>query len=203
MGFNRQIDKLIALARPRLPPEILLPELAFHVGKVLKASALPAFLVSEPGQRVEDFLVWRGSETVMAELRMLLAAGVWPAPSNVPSLATLFEGKNPQRVHSGTLWGEGCEEIGPWCDLWRARDVRHGLQGVCEGASGRIGVLLVSRNNESPPFSQDDIAFAKAVMPILAAAMNPSNSQHFTFDTLSQQAHFYLMQKERWLQPGF
>jgi DNA-binding CsgD family transcriptional regulator len=190
MGFNRQIDKLIALARPRLPPEILLPELAFYVGKVLKASALPAFLVSEPRQSAEDFLVWRGSETVVAQLRILLAAGIWPAPSNVPSLSTLFEGRNSQRVHSGTLWGDGCYEVGPWCELWRARDVRHGLQGVCEDNSGRVGVLLVSRNNDSQPFTQDDIDFASDAIPILAAAMNPIGSSHFAPDTLSQQTYF-------------
>jgi DNA-binding CsgD family transcriptional regulator len=190
MRFNRHLEKLVALARPRLPPEVLLPELVYFVGRVLKASALPAFLVSAPGRPVEDFSVWRGSELVVQGLRQMLAAGFWPAPPSVPSLATLLSRPGDSRVHAGTLWGEGCVEEGPWGPLWQAQGVRHGLQGVCQDSSGRIGVMLVSRDSGSPPFSADDLAFVTAAVPVLEAAMEPTVACADPPDSLAQQIHF-------------
>lgn len=202
MRFARQIDKLASLARARVGAEILLPELVFHVGRVLKASALPAFYVAEPGRNVEDFIVWRGSETITDDIRMLLAAGIWPAPPSVPPLGKLLSDPGDRRVHSGTLWGEGCDEEGPWRALWEPRNVRHGLQSVCVDRHGRIGVMLVARDNASPAFDSADIAFVEAAVDIMTAAMSAEDAQDAEPDRLSQQAHFLFDQNGQVMAAG-
>lgn len=168
---RRTLDRVRSFCRARLSPCQIVNEQLRVVGEALRTHAVPAFYVLDTAQTPHhEFNAWLGDETLTDEIRLLLAANFWPAPPEVPSPGQLIAKGDVARFVAVTLWGGPTPT--PWEDLWRQRDVRHGLYGAFFSAKGRIGIMLSSRGGDDPPFDDLDLAFARACAPYIEAAMD-------------------------------
>ncbi len=82
---------------------------------------------------------------LVPELAIALQLGVWPGPSSLPGLQRILSEPLPRSVYAAALWGEGCNEDGPWVALWRNRHVRHGCYLVAFTSTGSAVAVLLSR----------------------------------------------------------
>ncbi len=158
-----------------MAPELVVPEMANLMGSALGAHTFPATFLTDPdtaASRPQDFTAWLAAAASEREIRSLLEAGIWPGPKGTPSLQTIMSAPTNRRVFVATLWGEGCEDEGPWGDLWRSRGVQQGLQAVFWAKSGRIVVTVMARATGQPPFSAKDVAFGEAAAPIIESAID-------------------------------
>ena len=164
---------------------MLVPELLIALQNAIGTDAiLPAVLVHDAGMGpVHEFVVWRGSEFSDA-VRGLLRAGIWPAPSTIPSVQKLMSERLSRSVFAAPLWGEGCAEDGPWAPLWRDRNVRHGYYLAAFAPSGRVCVALMSRGSTSPAFTAADSALGEATARLIARAVDARPVALLPCDTL-------------------
>ena len=188
---KRFIGRLAALATAPLAHELLVPELLVALRQAIGTDDfLPYVLATDPQREASDeFRVWRGSENNTDELRLLLRAGLWPAPPSIPNLQQLMRERLPRCVFTAPLWGDDPADDGPWSPLWRARGVRHGYYLVAfaddgEPAPGRAIVALLSRGPSSPPFTAADIAVGEATSRIVARTIAQPSPAAGTNDTL-------------------
>lgn len=167
----RAIERINALAAAPLPAPYLCALIVSAIGRAIEAANVPALYVLEShATPLQDFAVFVGNETMTDELRMLLAAGVWPGPPHAPSPARLATERGLDPIVTVTLWGT--QEDGVWSDMWRERNVRHGLYGAFFSPEGRIGIMLTHRENDATPFSEANLAFVKACKEALERALD-------------------------------
>ncbi len=186
LSAKRQTNRIAALATAALPPEMLVPELVIALQQAIGTdAALPAVFAHHPSDGpIDQFTVWRGAEGSIDALRALLGAGIWPAPSTIPSVQRLMTERLGCSVYAAPLWGEGCTEDGPWEPLWRERNIRHGFYLAAFAPSGRVCVALMSRAPESPAFSKSDIALGEASARYIASCIDRRPDVRATCDTL-------------------
>ena len=184
-SVKRLTSRVAALASAPLAPEMLVPELLIALQNTIGTDALlPAVLVHDAKMGpLQEFVVWRGSEFTDA-VRGLLSAGIWPAPSSIPSVQKLMSERLSRSVYAAPLWGEGCAEEGPWGPLWRDRNVRHGYYLAAFAPSGRVCVALMSRGPSSPAFTASDIARGEATARLVARAVDACPVTALPCDTL-------------------
>jgi hypothetical protein len=159
------------VARARLSALHVVVEQIRAIGETLCCNAVPAFYFL-PNKDVpqQDFIVWRGTETMTDEVRAALTIGFWPGPPSTPSPQRLLSEPGLRRFVAVTLFG-GPEHT-PWEALWRERLVRHGLYGVFISPAGRMGVMLASRGVDDPPFTEADVAFVEACAPYVEKCLD-------------------------------
>lgn len=184
-SVKRLTSRIAALATAPLAPELLVPELLVALQKAIGTDGvLPAVFVHDADMgALHEFVVWRGSEFVDAA-RGMLRAGIWPAPSTIPSVQALMSGRLARSVYAAPLWGEGCDEDGPWVPLWRERNVRHGYYLAAVAPSGRVCVALMSRGAASPAFTAEDIALGEASAHLIARAVDLRPSLQLPCDSV-------------------
>ena len=186
---KRLTSRIAALARAPLAPEMLVPELAIALQRAIGTDcALPVVLLSQPGlEPPHAFRVWRGSETNTDELRGLLQLGVWPGPSTLPSLQRILSEPLPRSVYAAALWGEGCDEEGPWVSLWRDRHVRHGFYLVAFTPTGSAVAVLLSRKPASAAFTPAEVAAGEAVVRFIEAAASTTPAADLDCDAIADE----------------
>ncbi|BCW89023.1 hypothetical protein sos41_21780 [Alphaproteobacteria bacterium SO-S41] len=176
VSFARVLARLHALGGLGLAPELVVPEMCILLSRTLQTVSYPAVFVTPPDvamARPHDFTVWLGAEGTVRELRASLKLGIWPGPKDTPSLQTIMTQRENRRVFAATLWGEGCIDEGPWGDMWRARGIQQGIQTVFFAPSGKLtAVAVMARGTGEPIFTNAEIAFAEASVPIIAAALD-------------------------------
>ena len=174
MSSLRQFtDRCRTIAAAGLTREATVSELCVLVARAIRTNGLAAILtVDTRHEQPHEFRTWRGSQSMIDGLRMLMRAGIWPAPDDIPSVQRLMTEHFDRSAFATTIWGEGAKEEGPWAQLWRERDIRHGLYTVARAQSGEIVVGLYQRGAAAPPFTRDDLAFAEAATPFIAATLD-------------------------------
>ncbi len=190
-SFSKRLTgRVAALVNAPLPAEMLVPELAIALQRAVGTDgALPIVLTTDPAQEPPHaFRVWRGAETNTDELRGLLQLGVWPGPSTLPSLQHLLREPAPRSVYAAALWGEGCNEDGPWVPLWRERQVRHGYYLVAFTAAGSVVAVLLSRRPASAAFTAHDIAAGTDLVRFITAVANRAAQQELVCDVVADEA---------------
>ena len=181
-------NRLSALAKASLPPEMLVPELSIELHRAIGTDplfSLPYVLVSDPAREApHEFRVLRGSESNTDEIRALLQMGIWPAPSTIPSLHRLITERMSRTVFAAPLWGEGCNEEGPWTPLWRERNIRQGYYVIAFAPSGRVVATLISRGPDAPPFARAEIALGEEATRLIGRAIDRQPDHALPCDTL-------------------
>jgi len=128
---GRTVDRIRALSKADLPAPLVVLLQICAIGRALETAVRPAFLTLASREVPEaDFSVWMGSETITGELRMLIAADIWPGPEDIPSPSRILRDPSVDRFVSVTLYGEGAE--GSWSSL---------------GASGASGTASTGRSS--------------------------------------------------------
>lgn len=170
--MKRFVSRAAAMAAYPLPYELLVPELfqlLAHDAALSKTAC--GYVVDTKAQKPEEFQVLNGPEVQAEGLRMLRAHGVWPAPSNFPSIERIVGEGIRQRAFAGAMWGEGCAEEGPWTSLWQARGVRMAYVLTALAPSGLAAFGLYNLQNER---SDLDVAVAmgEELSPIIAECLD-------------------------------
>jgi hypothetical protein len=193
---GRHLDRVRALSLVDLPAEQLAVLIVCYVCRVLDTATFPAlYVLDTPEQPLQDFTVWIGADTLTAEMRMLLGAGIWPGPEHMPSPAQLARDRTVDPVVGVSLWGEGAET--KWSPLWRERNVKHGLYAAFVAKSGRVAVMLTHRDNDGAPFTPAELEFVRACIPYVSHALDrtcslpdmdwrPVDMAHVRFDAADE-----------------
>lgn len=170
-------ERAKAICRAGLTREATVGELSVMLARKIAADGMPGLLVVDPSrEQSHDFRVWRGAQTMVDGLRMLMRAGIWPGPADIPSVERLITERFNRNAFATILWGEGAKDEGPWAPLWRERDIRHGLYTVARGRCGDIVVGLFGRRASAPPFTARDLAYAEAIVPYFASALDTDST---------------------------
>lgn len=169
MSTKRFSSRAAAIASYQLPFELLVPELFHLLAHDAHLSPASCSYVVDTRSTPEDFRVLNGSEGTTEALRALRAAGVWPAPSNIPSIERIVGEGLRQRVFAGPLWGEGCPEEGPWTPMWQERGVRHAYVLTAIAPSGLAAFGLFNCREGVPVAAP---AMGEALSPIVAEILD-------------------------------
>lgn len=199
---RRVVDRVRALSKVDLPGEQVVTLQLCVIGQELAVDLRPAFLML-PSRETPNhaFIAWHASETIADELRLMLAAGIWPGPEHAPSPAQLVADPSLDRVVAVTLYG--AETDRPWSSFWRERRIKHGLYAVFFSPKGRVGVMLTHRDDAGEPFSAADIDFVEACAPYVGASLDVVGSSspeswmaaevvHLRFDHMGSTVAFSL-----------
>ena len=170
--MKRFVNRAAAIAAYPLPYELLVPEL-FHLlahdAGLSKAAC--GYVIDTKARRPEAFQVLNGPEVQTEGLRMLRAHGVWPAPSNFPSIERIVSERIRSRAFAGAMWGEGCPEEGPWTALWQSRGVRMAYVLTALAPSGLAAFGLYNLKDGNPDLEQAK-AMGEELSPIIAACLD-------------------------------
>lgn len=172
MRVKRFEKRAAAIAAFPLPYELLAPELFHLLAHDAELSAAScSYVVDVTAGKPGDFRVLNGSEGTTEALRALRTAGIWPAPSNFPSIERIVQDGLKQRAFAGALYGEGCPEEGPWTPMWKERGVRFGYVLTAVARSG-LAVIGLFNSREETAATSRALAMGEALSLMIAEILD-------------------------------
>ncbi len=156
MREERSFDRMRAIAASGLAPQLAAPEIVGVLVEALGIDCRPIALTFRPGTANRSS-VWLEDGGVLEQVAQLADQDQPYHPPEIPILDGVVAGEAPLGSFGATLWGQNARSSGPWEDLWRSHNSRHGLQSVFRSPGGKYGMLLLGRSGRTDTFKARDL----------------------------------------------
>ena len=151
MREERSFDRMRAIAASGLAPQLAAPEIVGVLVEALGIDCRPIALTFRPGTASRSS-VWLEDGGVLEQVAQLADRDQPYHPPEIPILDGVVAGAAPLGSFAATLWGRNAQSSGPWEDLWRSHNSRHGVQSVFRSPGGKYGMLLLGRSGRTDTF---------------------------------------------------